>query len=244
VKPIVNGLWIGNPNLGSLELLTLASFAKQGAEFHLWTYEDLCTQVPDGVIVRDGNEILPANTIFKYPERMLLDFGGGSYVGFSEIFRYKVLYDCGGWWSDMDVTCLKPLSLITEDYFFRTHGVLALVGNIMKVPRHSELMRLCYEKAKIEVNENTIDWHHAIRILGYYVEHLGLSKWIKNEFCNLDFMECVNNFIRIPYEIDAIPENWFFIHWMNSVVNKQYCSGSVLERLLISHNCPLRRTFI
>src|SRR5574343_376774 len=134
---IVNGLWLGSNKLSHLELLTLNSFSKY-CEFHLWHYEPISGKIPRKVVLRNGEEILPKERIFRYPEKMMLGFGGNSYVGFSEIFRYKVLYELGGWWSDMDVTLLKPLEEITDDYFFRNHGVLSVVGNIMKAPPKSE----------------------------------------------------------------------------------------------------------
>ena len=237
-KNIVNGLWVGDNRLTHLELLTLKSFVEQGAEFHLWSYDKIRTPLPKGVILRDGCEILPRDRMFRYPKDMLLGFGGNSFVGFSEIFRYKVLYELGGWWSDMDVTLLKPLELIEEPYFFRTHGVLSVVGNIMKCPPQSELMKLCYERACLEVNETQTDWHHAIRILCYYIEFLGLSKYIRHDVCNLDRLDLIWPYIRRTGELSAIPPQWHFIHWMNSVVEKHsYVFGSVFHRLLEKYNC-------
>jgi mannosyltransferase OCH1-like enzyme len=67
------------------------------------------------VIVKNANKIIEKEKIFKYPNKIILGFGENSYVGFSELFRYKVLYELGGWWSDMDVVCLKPLEEITDE---------------------------------------------------------------------------------------------------------------------------------
>lgn len=239
----IHGLWLGG-KLGHLELLTLKSFVKFGHTFNLWTYTPVGS-VPPNVVVRDGNEILPSTMIFRYPAEMLLGFGGNSYVGFSELFRYKVLYEKGGWWSDMDVTCLKSLDEVTDEYFFRTHGVLSVVGNIMKCPPKSELMKLCFDRAVIEVNDKQNDWHHAIRILCYYIEFLGLSKFIHGDACNLDRLDKMHPFIKEAGNMNLIPNTWRFIHWMNSVVQKNsYANGSVFEQLLNEHGCVPRKLFL
>jgi hypothetical protein len=108
---IVHGLWIGE-TLGKMELLTLRSFVRYGHEFHLWLYDDIATPLPAGVVVQDASEIIPRKAVFQRAET---DFetgvGKGSYgAPFSDLFRYKLLYEKGGYWADMDVTCLRPLS--------------------------------------------------------------------------------------------------------------------------------------
>ena len=238
MKPIVNSLWLGNNPLGSLEKLTLKSFVEMGAEFHLWHYGDVREKIPNGVILRNGEELIPKEKIFRYPPSMLLGFGENSFVGFSEIFRYKTLYDIGGWWSDMDVVCLKPLEEITDEYWFRSHGILSVVGNIIKCPPKSELMRLCYDKAVKEVNSEQNDWHHAIRILCFYIEYLGLDKFIHKDKCNLDRLEPVR---KLLYDKSfKIPKNCHFIHWMNSVTKRDYVKDSAMDLLYKKHKIHVR----
>lgn len=243
---VVNGLWLGR-DLELLEELTLRSFTRFGHEFHLWHYWPITgITIPKGVVLRDGNEILPESKIFRYP-KMILPFGEGSFVGFSEIFRYKVLYEKGGWWSDLDITCLKPLDEIADDYFFRNHGVLSVVGNIMKVPPKSELMEKCFERAEKEVNEHQTDWHHAIRILCFYIELLGLSKYIHTDACNLDRYDVIWPMMKKQRSLSTIPESWQFIHWTNSVMDKNYERGSIFEQLCYKFCCaslPQRANFI
>lgn len=237
MSSIVHGLWLGR-HLSIMEELTLRSFTSFGHEFNLWHYEPISgIQIPKGVILRDGNEILPSDKIFRYPAKMLLHFGGGSYVGFSEIFRYKVLYELGGWWSDLDITCLKNLDDVQEDYFFRNHGVLSVVGNIMKVPPKSELMEKCFERAEREVNATQTDWHHAIRILCFNIEVMGLSHYIHTDVCNLDRHEVIWELIKKPNPIQIVPASWRFIHWTNSCMDADYAWGSVFEQLCHHFNC-------
>jgi len=52
--------------------------------------------------VIDGNQIIPEHEAFTYKNGP----GSGSYSAFSNLFRYKLLAQKGGWWIDMDMVCL------------------------------------------------------------------------------------------------------------------------------------------
>ena len=60
----IQTLWVGN-KLSTMERLCLASFVQNGHPIELYTYEEI-ENVPDGVIIRDGNEILTKDMIFEY----------------------------------------------------------------------------------------------------------------------------------------------------------------------------------
>jgi len=153
---IVHGLWIGK-TLSNIEILTMKSFMKHGHDFYLWVYDEIVTPIPAGVVVKDAAEIIPRRQVFCYKKHNQWGEGKGSYAGFSDIFRYKLLYEYGGWWVDMDIVLLKPLDF-TEPYVFRNHDKLPVVGNVLKCPKGSKLMLDCYNKAIAEVDENNTDW--------------------------------------------------------------------------------------
>src|SRR5437870_1345057 len=96
---IVQGLWIG-PELSVMEQLSVASFMRNGHEYHLYVYDDV-KNIPAGTVIKDASEILPASRIFQYKHFP-------TYAGFSNFFRYKLLLERGGWWIDTDTVCLKP----------------------------------------------------------------------------------------------------------------------------------------
>ena len=209
-KITVNSLWIGT-ELGAIELLTIRSFIGRGHHIKLWLYDVLKTPLPDGVEICDANLILPKDKVFAYRNKNKYGHGKGSVAGFSDIFRYKLLYEKGGWWVDMDITCLKPLNF-TEPYYFRKHHDLLLVGNVMKCPAHSELMLKCYEEAAATVDENNTDWHKPIDILNRHVTGLGLEKYIREGHSNIDRWEKTN---RLILTSQSPPADWYFIHWQN-----------------------------
>lgn len=107
-KPIIQSLWIGT-KLSVMENLSISSFLQNGHPFHLYIYDNV-QGVPEGVTLKDANNILHSDKIFKYK-----DFD--SYAGFSNIFRYKLLLEKGNYWVDTDIICLKPFLDNTEYVF-------------------------------------------------------------------------------------------------------------------------------
>jgi glycosyltransferase involved in cell wall biosynthesis len=210
---VVHGLWIGN-RLSKLEQLTIRSFIKHGHEFHLWLYDDLETPLPPEVILEDAGEIISRDKIFRKKDIDPETGVGRGSVGapFSDLFRYKLLYEKGGYWVDMDVTCLKPLNF-PGDYVFRPHRV-GVVGNIMKCPPKSALMRMTYEQVLMDADEKS-PWLMPNRVLSRNVRKFKLDRYILPGICNEDKWEK----IILPFiEREApIPEGWHAIHWINEM---------------------------
>ncbi|HEX4338848.1 MAG TPA: glycosyltransferase [Polyangiaceae bacterium] len=101
-RATVRALWIGD-SLGPLERLSIRSFLAHGYHYELYTYGAV-SGVPDGVDVVPAETVLPASRIFKYADH-------DSYAGFSNHFRYRLLFERGGIWADCDVVLLRPLEL-------------------------------------------------------------------------------------------------------------------------------------
>lgn len=130
VKDTIQSLWIGN-DLGIVQQLCLASYLYHGHEVHLYTYQDL-KNIPKGVIVKDGNEILPEKDIF---------YSHGSPAHFSDWFRWKMIAMKSGYWVDMDEICLKPFDFTHEDYVFGYEGH-AVANAVLKFPARHHLVEL------------------------------------------------------------------------------------------------------
>lgn len=219
-QQVIHGLWIG-PHLSRLELLTLHSFLRFGHPFQLWLYDELETPVPAGVTVRDASEILPRSRIFKTrnldPETGV---GQDAYPPFSDLFRYKLLYEQGGTWVDMDVTCLQPFEF-AEDYLFRSHRV-GVIGNIMKCPKGSELMRATFEEVDAIAGEQ-LAWLTPTRILNKHIERLELGGYTRRQIWNEDdWLGAIRPFYEGPR---PIPARWVAIHWVNEFLRTMQASG-------------------
>ena len=110
----------------------------------------------------------------------------------------------------MDVCCLKPFDFNNE-YVFRPHHDLAVVGNIMKCPAGSELMKNCYNQALEGVDENNKDWHKPLKILNDNIVQLQLAKYIV-ELSNHDEWPEIRNMLTRNTEPNPA---WYAIHWAN-----------------------------
>jgi hypothetical protein len=104
---VVRTLWHGSP-LSVFEALCLRSFLHCGHAVELYVYEDV--EAPPGVRVCDANAILPESDVFAYASGP----AKGSFAAFSNLFRFKMLAERGGIWSDADMLCLKPLHELPE----------------------------------------------------------------------------------------------------------------------------------
>lgn len=237
----VNALWIGS-RLSNLELLTIRSFMAHGHRFRLWAYDNIETPLPEGIILADAGRIIPKHQVFAYRNSNSFGHGKGSYAGFSDVFRYKLLYEIGGWWTDMDITCLRPL-YTDKAYFFRPHHELPVVGNLMKCPKGSELMRRCYEEGKATIDEHNTDWHAPIEILNRNIAALGLEPYISISICNSDRWEETSAYVLSKAHP---PDHWAFIHWQNEEWRSRgldkdaVVNGSFLALLMLQHGLEVK----
>src|ERR1700675_312106 len=134
MSDVIQSLWVG-PRLSAMERLSITSFLKNGHSYILYVYGPV-EGVPEGVELKDANEILPSAAIFTYPDY-------ATYSGFSNFFRYKLLLERGGWWVDTDIICLKPFIFDAEFVFSSERGGGGPRVNVgaVKVPVRSNVMQ-------------------------------------------------------------------------------------------------------
>ena len=236
--PPVHAMWLGE-KLSGLERLALASFQAQGHRVTLWAYDDLTGQVPKGVVLRDAEQIFPrARIIPKAAAEPGFGIGKGSVGGvFSDLFRYKVLYEHGGIWADMDVTALKPLDF-NQDYAFRPHR-LGAVGSVMQCPKGSRFLAGLYEATEAVAGPDT-PWLLPIHLLNEHIAAAGLQGAIVPEMTNLDHWNEIRPFIEGRREF---PRAWYAVHWMNEVwrtlaAQNGQLNGEPLTGLALDKDAP------
>lgn len=150
-------LWIRG-ELSRLELLSVRSFLAHGHPVELYTY-DAPANLPPGVLVRDAAEIVPESLA---PLNPVAPFAKGSMGAFSDYFRYHLLGARGGWWSDLDVVCLRPwqfaepaLTASTDEKGF---GRIANTC-VMRFPAQHPLMLACrsaiaqFDISQVDINQ-------------------------------------------------------------------------------------------
>ena len=109
-KQIAKSLWIGD-RLFPQHIISINSFIQNGFEYNLYVYDDV-KNVPSGVILCDANEVIPKDEIWYYNS----GFNKGSPSGFSNQFRFKILYEYGGLWTDTDMVLMMPYNFHDKKY--------------------------------------------------------------------------------------------------------------------------------
>jgi hypothetical protein len=95
-----NAFWFGKP-FNAFHWACIRSFTTCDHDYRLYVYDAM--EVPDGVTLMDAKEILPRKELFAIKNPVT----GSPDVGpFSDLFRYKLLLDRGGWYVDVDTICL------------------------------------------------------------------------------------------------------------------------------------------
>lgn len=120
-KPVFNAFWYG-PSLPPMHWACLDSFIRQGHTLRVFGYQAL--DLPDGVVLEDANQVVPESQLFEFED---------SFSAFSNIFRYKLLLEQGGWWVDTDVYCHSS-SIPDCDYAWAWQDEDSINGAILKFP--------------------------------------------------------------------------------------------------------------
>lgn len=128
--PIIQSLWIGD-SLSTIEQLCINSFLKNNHEFHLYIYDDI-KNIPEGTIVKDGNDILDRNKIFTY--------NNGRVSGFANWFRLELLKKFGGFWVDLDVICLKPFDFPNNEPIYGLEIDDIICNAVLSFPRNHNFL--------------------------------------------------------------------------------------------------------
>jgi Alpha 1,4-glycosyltransferase conserved region len=162
-QPIIQSLWIGpldatrgGPRLSVMEQLAIRSFLHHGHPFHLYTYGPV-DQIPPGTTVRPAAEILPSSEITCYEAE---GYGRGNVSAFANEFRYKLLLDRGGWWTDLDSVCLRPLDFRDEHvlgYEREPDGRRHVATGLIKAPAGSSLIEYCWERCR-QADRSRLVW--------------------------------------------------------------------------------------
>ncbi len=237
---IIQGLWIG-PKLSTMERLSIKSFLDNGHEYHLYTYSDI-EGVPEGASIKDGNEIIPESEIFTYSSGE----GKGSVSAFSNFFRYKLLYDKGGWWVDTDMICLKPFDFDDEYVFSSEHYVTrnedVVTSGVIKAPKESEVAKNNWEICKSKDPIKIVWGEVGPRLVREAVKEFELDKYVKphQTFCPLGFEEwfkVLNPNIQLKFGEDVYALHLWNEMWRRSKMDKDksYNSKCLYEKLKKQH---------
>src|SRR5262249_46633108 len=142
--------------------------------------------VPVGTVLEDAREILPESMIFVYR-----DFD--SYAGFANYFRYKLLYERGGWWVDTDAVCLQPF-IFEYPYVIASEpspqGDVA-TSSFLKAPAGSAAFRHAWEYCRSR-SPGDLTWGETgPRLVGELVLRFSLQAYQQPSevFCPIGYVD-------------------------------------------------------
>lgn len=233
---VIQSLWIGK-KLTVMEKLSISSFLKNGHSFNLYIYEDV-KGIPEGVNIMDANKILPSKKIFKYKHY-------NSYAGFANLFRYKLLYEKGGYWVDTDVICLREFDH-DVDYVFAGERTkksffgkkLEVCNCIIKVPKESTIMKYCFDVASKKNTDELIWGQTGPILLTKAINKFKMKTFVKDPevFCPIDWWDWRHIISEKPN--NTIYKNSDSIHLWNEMwrrdnidKNTNFPESSIYENL-------------
>ena len=165
---IVHTLWIGG-QLSLMEQLTIKLLQSHGHQVQLWSY-DKPMGVPDGTILRNATEILPASSIFRYtgkPLRLIPNGGIGSLSHWSDQFQLRLLHQEGG---SADAWPGFALFLGTVQYLatqskhpvnYPVGATAVLENNPKEYPKAYELLAPNGEMIRVEADEEALQYPYT-----------------------------------------------------------------------------------
>lgn len=145
-RPLAQSLWVG-PKLRWIERLAIRSYLQNGWRFQLYVY-DLPKDVPEGCEILDASAIIPEKEVFREGRRSGVH--AGSLGAFSDLFRYRLLYERGGMWTDTDVINFRKFDPDGQKFIcteLSDAGVVSLNGAVMAAPAHDPFMGRAYERS-------------------------------------------------------------------------------------------------
>lgn len=227
---IIRSFWNGGP-LSNLEKLSIYSFIKNGHEVEVFVYDQLI-QLPIEVKKRDAREILSCDNLF-------ID-SRGTYSSFSDWFRFKMLFELGGWWTDLDSICLRPFNIV-DKYCFSSEGdeqnYLVNCGNIKAPKGASFLAESLYEIGKL-IRKKDYTWgKYGINLMRQVLLNYEYQPYLypPSFFCPIYYSQVSK---IISGEIVNISDNAYAVHLWNGMwkmrqydKNGIYPASSLFEKL-------------
>lgn len=227
----IQSFW-GGSDLSVLEILSINSYLKNGHDYHLYAYSSV-GNVPNGVCVLDANELIPF-------ERIFLD-SNGTWSGFSNWFRYKLLYEKGGWWSDLDVICLKNFHF-KSNYVFSSEcvpsaesGKCIIATSVIKSKRKAQFLLELLNYIEMK-DHSFVPWgSFGPKLFNTILGTYDCSKYISSTdtFCPINWYDTD---LLFSIEPPSISGNSYAIHlwneiWRRKGINKNatFSSSSIIE---------------
>lgn len=209
----INSFWVGE-EIGLLEKLTVQSFIDNGHTFILWSYNPhIKNLLPAGVVVKDANKIIDETQLFRYA-------GNGncpknSVGGFYELFKFTLLNKLGGWFVDMDVTCLDSFKqLDSKNIVLKPSLVNKVSSSIIKIQRLDPILSNLISDLKQKLTPGNDRWELANEIFAKIISSNNYNKFIaKSGLFNNDSLDEIEILLKLNGTTKKPTLPGLAIHW-------------------------------
>lgn len=240
-QKIVAHMFWAKGSISALEHSCMKSFVEKNYKLFVWSY-DADLDIPPGAKLRDANIVVDESKLFLNRQ--------GSYAGFSDFFRYKVLNRFGGLYADTDVIAIRPAEELPKKHFLVTEHCRQqntfksyINGNVIynPVPVKGNVIDLALAYSR-RFPKGDIEWSEIgpallSAIVSIYPRHNFVIQ--PPAFANpIPWWECPQKLLQD--DSDALDENCFFFHcynetWRRAGIDKNEAvrqKGTLLSRLL------------
>jgi hypothetical protein len=233
-KPIYQTFWMGK-SFSNLEYMSLNSFIKNGCIVHLYTYQKEIINIPDKVIIKNASDILPKSELFTYSNDGL---GKSSISAFTNLFRFKLLFEKGNYWIDTDLVNIKkfnntsPFVFTSEpqefNYKIEYCKKNRISSFIIKIPKNSYIAYyaylLCLESKK-DVLNGVLKWGMGPKAMKSTIIKFELDGYVKPWYftCNCachHFMSLFDNEYKVDMTNINLKNNEKYINYFSNLEDK------------------------
>lgn len=180
---VVHLVWPVGPQLTRMELLNLRLWLRHGVVPHLWSYDHSQTaDAPAEVVRREARDVLPASSLFRFnSERgFAAGAGKGSLAHWSDQFQLAMLHREGGWYAQMDVSCLRRPDPTPETYFAPLAATV-MQACVMATPPGQAWTAAALAELQRTHHAGTagsIGWFDSMACISRHVHEAGLAGFI------------------------------------------------------------------
>lgn len=219
----------------------LESYLVVGHPVDLFCYEKP-DGTPDGVNIRDAQELMPRDQVFAYGPSA--GVGEGSLAACSNIFRYTLLNHIGGYWIDADVFCLRPLPFqdVVIPQEITPDGIPTAASCILRSPPRHAFSAFCLNASVARKRDSLIFGEIGPLLVQRAVEVLDLADNVfpPRAFCPINYTDSTR-----LLNAEEVPSDAYTLHLWNETWRRRGQqipwpgpAGSLLEKL--SHRLKSR----
>ena len=236
-------LWVGSP-LPYLQQISIVSWIRQGYRVKIYT---------------DNNNLLK-NTLledFTYyiklenANKILTKEPSWAILPYSDLFRYKVLYEYGGTWLDADLILLRPLpnleTIISSEYTmksgaFKSKNDMTATIQCLRFVKGNPLIKKIIDTIHTKINNPA--WRENMKIFRKIIEKDGLTLAEPYLFNPVPWWN-IENIVssstpKVKYNCPTPNDEWILsnsigVHLFSSILMKKYkcpTEGSLLFKII------------